>query len=91
MKVCLELFFICKNNSGLIISFGVGLSTELFFRSSKIKLASRLEKFYVLYDNGVSLQTIVVSMKFPKEVHHHHEQFCMHAFFVCKILHVGYI
>ena len=26
-------------------------------------------KFGIVYDNGVSLQTIVVYMKFPKEVH----------------------
>ena len=86
--------------SGLVISFGVCIPMKV---ASVYRATSYLLNLnYIVYDNGVSSQTIVVCMKFPKEVPVVGwgkwailPQFCttcnfagMHFF---EILHVGYI
>ena len=67
------IFYHCQNKSGLIISFGVGIPVKLASIDRAVSYLVNLNqlqnlKFDIVCDNGVSLQTKVVYMKFPKEV-----------------------
>ena len=66
-------FYHCWNKLGLVISFGVCIPVKVASVYRAITYLLNLNqlqdlKFDIVYDNGVSLQTIVVYMKFPKEV-----------------------
>ena len=66
------IFYHCQSKSGLTISFGVGIPVKLASVDRVVSYLVNLNwlqdlKFDKVCDNGVS-QTIVLYMKFPKEV-----------------------
>ena len=94
------IFYHCQNKSGLIISFGVGIPVKLASIDRAVSYLVNLNqlqdlKFDIVCDNGVSLQTKVVYMKFPNEsllllvgaMGHftpisHQQQLCRQTFFL---------
>ena len=67
------VFYHCQNKSGLVISFGVSIPVKVASVHKAVSYLLNLNQLHnckvdIVYDNGVWSQTIVVYIKFPKEV-----------------------